>query len=333
MGCIIFEFTIWLLYGDNMIKKLHQELKEHNYQYFERSEDESGTRANVHTVVCQWMHHIETHDPECKPGSAISDLLKLVRAKLLVVDLPPRRGSVVGGNFSTVPALALPDNNDEVRAYRATAKVLRDSLKEIVDKLADQSYAFTGKPREHVILPGGKSSELLLVSKTSRKEANSASGLKYPRANLAVKHHNSNITNGEYSLPPLDQWQFPVDEVFARKTLVQLGAETFRPHGSSPATLCDRCQGYQFWRGGFYIEVKAQDLLEGRSKGCGLCQMFWDVHKNGDNLKRIKIRFERNGSTLRIMPDSHPLPVLSILGSPGKCPFHISYSKRFMLDS
>ncbi|KAI1121969.1 hypothetical protein F5Y10DRAFT_255134 [Nemania abortiva] len=293
MGCIIFEFVIWLLYGYEMVDRLHKELEKGGFQYFEHRQDGHGAKARVHNVIRRWMQHIRTRDPECKTDSAIKDLLELVEKKLLIVDLPPRRPSAVNGNIRAGPLFEQPDTNDGLRSYRATAETLRDSLGIIIDKLADENYTFTGKPRDG-ITPPSQPDNLQPAHNTSR---------------------NIRTMNTDYSLPPLDQWEFQVDETFSRKALAQLGANTFRPHSSAPSPLCNRCERYKFWSAGFYIEVKARELLDGRSRGCGLCQMLWDVHMKGDRKKDPKVRFVRDGSMLRIS-GSHSLPVLSLLGGP-----------------
>jgi hypothetical protein len=319
MGCIVLEFLIWLLYGNTMIEKLYAELRgstQHDCQYFEFIEDGPGTKASVHRVAQQWMDHIQTHDPECKENSAIKDLLNLVRTKLLVVELPPRRKSAMGGGFSTLPTLALPDTDNDRRYYRATAEVLRDSLKGITDKFTNQHYLFSGKSRDHVRLPSIDSRKLLSTGDALKKETNMALKLANPESSLTANFNNVKITNDDYSLPPRDQWQFPVDEKFAAKVLSRLGVETFRPSSSFSATLCSQCEKYNFWRGGFSMEIRTGDLLE-RSQDCDFCQMLWDAHKRGGRLKSTRVRFERDESTLRISGDKS-LPALLFLRSPGE---------------
>lgn len=147
MGCIIFEFLLWLLYGYDAIDGLYQAINptgRKEIQYFE-----SGDKgARVHRVVKIWIEYIRTKDPECKQASAIHDLLELVATKLLVVDLPPRRASEKNEKFVEGPPLQ-PD-----RPYRATAEVLQVSLEQIKEKLGNEGYAFTGTPREGFKFPG-----------------------------------------------------------------------------------------------------------------------------------------------------------------------------------
>ncbi|KAI0199922.1 HET-domain-containing protein [Astrocystis sublimbata] len=315
MGCIIFEFVIWLLYGHTMIDKLYDELGDSNqsaFHYFEKlqSDDGPGTKIDVHRVASSWIDHIQKHDPECKGNSALADLLNLVKEKLLVVDLPPRRPSAIGKILSAGPVLRMPHENNERRHYRATAETLRDSLKAIVDKLVQENYTFTGNSRESVLEPGTRK---LILTDNTRRHSNEASGLLNPKMEANGRSSNVRITNPDYSLPPLDQWQFPVDETFADKVLTRLGVKAFKLRESTTATLCSTCKQYNFWRGGFSFSDRTADLCR-RSRDCGLCHMLWTIHRNGENPKSPTIRFERDGSTMKL-PGSRSLPVLSILRS------------------
>ncbi|KAI0103824.1 hypothetical protein GGR51DRAFT_523569 [Nemania sp. FL0031] len=292
MGCIIFEFIIWLLYGYDMIDSLHKELEKAGFQYFEHDREGSSTKARVHPIVKRWMQHIKM---ECKTDSAIKDLLDLVEKKLLIVDLPPRRPSAANGNLRVGALFEKPDTNDDSRSYRATAEVLRDSLHSILLKAEnDKAYIFTRNSRDAITPPSQSSNTL------------------QPIHNIIPSH--TKPMNTDYSLPPLDQWEFPVDDLFASKVLAQLGAKTFRPQEQAPVALCSRCERYDFRLGGFYIEVKAAELLDGRSR-CGLCRVLWEVHVKGERKKDLKVRFVRDGSMLRIS-GSDSLPVLSLLAGP-----------------
>ncbi|KAF2265195.1 HET-domain-containing protein [Lojkania enalia] len=88
MGCITLEFIIWILYGNDELNNFYDQMKGGNDQF--------------HRTVTDWMDHIQK-DPECSQDSAIRDLLYIVRTKLLVVPLPPRRQSTMGMGPSLAP--------------------------------------------------------------------------------------------------------------------------------------------------------------------------------------------------------------------------------------
>src|SRR5690349_9346572 len=74
----------------------------------------------IRPVVVEWMGHL-AGDPECRGDTAFSDLLSLVRTKLLVVDI----GVVEDSSWfsRTGPEVSIVDSADDVngRPSRATA--------------------------------------------------------------------------------------------------------------------------------------------------------------------------------------------------------------------
>ncbi|KAK4205416.1 hypothetical protein QBC40DRAFT_336097 [Triangularia verruculosa] len=96
MGCITLEFIIWLMYGERGRKVFHKQLKgnsELTLFYQTTSQRRDRKVARVHDIAIKWMDHI-ARDPRCKPdGTALGDLLELVRERLLVVELPSNLGS------------------------------------------------------------------------------------------------------------------------------------------------------------------------------------------------------------------------------------------------
>jgi len=91
MACVIFEFVIILLYGKKGLDRFYDE-KDHidsttETIYF--SADRKNNTAEVSSIFSHWANQI-LDDPECKrpEGSAIADIVRLVRDRLLVVDVP-----------------------------------------------------------------------------------------------------------------------------------------------------------------------------------------------------------------------------------------------------
>ncbi|KAJ4311211.1 hypothetical protein N0V84_010573, partial [Fusarium piperis] len=88
MGCIIFEFVIWILYGYPGLEKFYGEKPPtgRNTLYFTVNQREDS--AQVSDVVKNWMDHMLRLDPECKgqSPSVVKDLIKLVKDHLLVFD-------------------------------------------------------------------------------------------------------------------------------------------------------------------------------------------------------------------------------------------------------
>ncbi|RSL99017.1 hypothetical protein CEP52_009961 [Fusarium oligoseptatum] len=91
MGCIIFEFVIWLLYGSSGLQNFYTERPQTDRGistlYFTALTEDS---AQISDVAKKWIDHILRSDPECngKSPSALGDLVRLVKDHLLVVALP-----------------------------------------------------------------------------------------------------------------------------------------------------------------------------------------------------------------------------------------------------
>lgn len=142
MGCITLEFVIWLLFGNNELNTFYSDLKKDNpqvCQYYEIHPGVTPRRAEVRRVVVKWMDYIEKSEPEGRHDSAIRDLVEVVRKKLLVVPLPPRRPSTV---TDVGPLFAPPDVDEKTTNYRATALQFRDALDRILGKAVRPEYLF-----------------------------------------------------------------------------------------------------------------------------------------------------------------------------------------------
>ncbi|KAK7427792.1 hypothetical protein QQZ08_005730 [Neonectria magnoliae] len=133
MGCIIFEFVIWLLYGYPGLQNFYGEKPPttRDTLYFTVNPREDD--AQVSDIVKKWMDYMLRSDPEChgKSHSVIRDLIKLVKDHLLVVDLS--QGQVgLGGT-------------------RQGADFLERSLLDIMKKAQTNrggTYLFTGSSRK-----------------------------------------------------------------------------------------------------------------------------------------------------------------------------------------
>jgi serine/threonine protein kinase len=146
MGCIIFEYTIWLLYGyEEGLRNFYNEGKDidayRETLYF--TADLSTRQAQVSDAARRWISHILEVDPECNRAtpSVIKDLVMLVRDKLLVVDLPKENMS-----------------HDDTNRCRASADDLERALQKIKRAAADDEhkrgkYLSSGKIRSGILAP------------------------------------------------------------------------------------------------------------------------------------------------------------------------------------
>ncbi|KAG9496374.1 hypothetical protein J7337_012962 [Fusarium musae] len=95
MGCIWFEFLVWLMYGQDGLARLKSGFDRVKSDFIRFYEIDEKDVAKVHRVVKEWMDHM-AEDKVCKVGqTALGDLLELIRDRLLVVELPDGFGSAV----------------------------------------------------------------------------------------------------------------------------------------------------------------------------------------------------------------------------------------------
>ena len=167
MGCITLEFIIWNLYGNDELLNFYAQVQgnaQHICPYFEVSE--ATGKAEVHSVVRQWLEHILNTDPECSQESAIRDLLKVVQTRLLVVRLPLSQGS----SLDPSQRLEMLDMGETITSYRATARQFYEALEAIISKTDRPNYLLTGKDRKIARPSAAKSSNLLSPLAAQRKE-------------------------------------------------------------------------------------------------------------------------------------------------------------------
>ena len=148
MGCIILELMIWLLYGMEGLAKFSSSMVEsssYNSSFYEvEIEHETGRRrAKVKDPVERWMDAMSRH-AACAPGTAMGDLLRTLRTKLLVAQLPSTSGPLPSDPWEDArrPEIKVVHSDDSARGpYRATAAGLRDDLDIILAKeIGHDSY-------------------------------------------------------------------------------------------------------------------------------------------------------------------------------------------------
>ncbi|KAK8063653.1 hypothetical protein PG996_008305 [Apiospora saccharicola] len=318
MGCIIFEFVIWLLHGNDALERFYQDLQgnaRNACPYYELPTPGSGDGPAVHHVVQAWTAHLQKNDPECRSESAIGDLLRLVQRKLLVVDLPPSRGKTHRGG-SAEPMIAIiqpPSSGIAGMGHRATAEGLFEGLAAIKNRVSqDPKYLLTGANREDVFLPPLPKDQptLLSVGNGARKRKAEDMTPDDDVKTLAIP--------GPAAPMRLKDWTYPVDNAFAQDVVRVIGRKLIQWTDVTAAKFCGRCLKLDFWLGGFSVEVSPSQLVHDTAK-CDFCRMLQRVCTRYDMMREAKISFIREQSTLRIV-GGPPQPVLTLLRSPHSMP-------------
>lgn len=130
MGCITLEFLIWLMYGNEELKRFSRAIGTDDTErsrFYHIQRDERGQvigKATVRDAVVKWMDHM-AEDPICASSNtgshstALGDLLRLIKYHLLVVDLPE--------NMAVSPQYE--------PGKRVTANIFMRKMKDIADKI------------------------------------------------------------------------------------------------------------------------------------------------------------------------------------------------------
>ncbi|KAK3335919.1 hypothetical protein B0T19DRAFT_23112 [Cercophora scortea] len=149
IGCVVMEPTARLLFGSDELTRFDdrivgEPMKEHS-SWFELS---ANGHATVHRAVSAAMDALE-RDQECRAVTALRDLLRLVRERLLVVKLgSPTWLDIEGhGLHPSRPDFPIIRPPEE----RAGSREFMEALEGIVKRgEADERYWFTGKNRSHI---------------------------------------------------------------------------------------------------------------------------------------------------------------------------------------
>ncbi|KAF4884934.1 Cyclin-dependent kinase 2 [Colletotrichum fructicola] len=246
MGCIITEWIIWLLYGNTELQRFYNDLKGPNHDpkkpvsYYESINTSLGGRSKepvLHPQVVHWISYIRSQHPECRRKSAINDLLKFVEERLLVFRLPDRRPTTISRAKSQGTSLPAPNVEDTAIRYRATSidfeRAMSNILREVekshdyllMSSVAELSTASPPPPRGSRLQPQ--------MAAPTPSATQPAAGLGVQQLALPTRTARNN-----YTLPPLEDWRFPVDNDFAEDVAALLGQKSLAPTLSTPDKLC-----------------------------------------------------------------------------------------------
>ncbi|WQF89419.1 Putative protein kinase domain, heterokaryon incompatibility, protein kinase-like domain superfamily [Colletotrichum destructivum] len=305
MGCILTEWIIWILYGNTELKRFYNHIRgpspdPHKWvPYYDIKPTDEGARATLNPDVRRWLSHIRNTHPECQKDTAINAIMKLIEDKLLVAELSPRRGTLLSNSGGFQGASLSAQGGAR---YRATSIEFENAMHDMLNRATEHPpYLLMSTDSELATapVPRERSQALLLPGPI---------------------HHNYQqaTTNVSLQVPPtpsarLENWEFPVDNGFAKHVALRLGEASLNFHHSAPTFLCDRCAKLSFWDPGFYI-VDNYDRLQQKSSSCQLCELLWHACSKLPEAGRPRaaVRFERVESIIKLI-GVQSLPVLSIL--------------------
>ncbi|QGI69578.1 related to tol protein [Fusarium fujikuroi] len=311
MGCIILEFVVWLLDGQQGLDNFNDSIRggaKHDYDppyYITRGAADQMV-ALVHPVVMQQLDDLSRRTEAQANESALGDLVTIVKERLLVVDLPSEDGDTLylseNSQGPRITHTRSPSDKKSGIPRRVTAAYLRRSLTQILDRTKkDPKYLLSRdiaqpRPLTHMQVRTDSSSSLHpdMAKRTPKREK--------PASGFAITQMKENID--------IKVWDFIVDNEFAKNFLRQ---SSTRPVPKSTKeresdSLCRECAALDFWAPDFRVNDTLSDLKKGIYQ-CRWCAMRWEASKHLEGTTANAV-FSRVGSVIKLN-ESDP-PVFSI---------------------
>lgn len=152
MGCVMLELIIWLLHGIKALDEFSawRGKDSHNRDVNPFFKPPSGDFLEVHSVVSSIIEQL-LEDQECQANTAMGDLLRLIKDKMLVVALKnvKRHGRTLGEPSREPKQRQYRTDSSRIRAY--SGEVLED-MDKIMGHTDDDSYWFSGQCRDNTAL-------------------------------------------------------------------------------------------------------------------------------------------------------------------------------------
>ncbi|KAK1977645.1 heterokaryon incompatibility protein-domain-containing protein [Colletotrichum cereale] len=162
------------------------------------------------------------------------------------------------------------------------------------------------------------SGELAAARPPEPERIRTQSSLSPDAAASSRRSNGTHMNTAGLQAPPtpsarLNDWQYPVDNVFAGKVASDVGAQSLAPRNLTPAKLCTRCAQLNFSNPALsFMEVYGE--LQKKQTSCQLCELLWRSWSQAaeDIQPDAVTSFEINQSNIT-MNGSQSMPVLSLL--------------------
>ncbi|KAF4938928.1 Serine/threonine-protein kinase ULK3 [Colletotrichum fructicola] len=219
IGCLYFEFLIWMLYGKDQLSRFGQDVTspDGSRKFFEVIGP--GT-ARLKPRVQKWIEWIG-RDPRCPETTAVYRLLQLIRLRLLVVDVGTVRAWTPGS--ARTQGRATIREADEVtpgivRTYTNTADITDGS------DMSSRATALEMDDTLKLITDDVTSSRTKTQWMNWQARSPGAPGQRY------VPDLSKTASIPSLIFQPLDDdWEFNPDHGIARSVLDEVGEHTLEP--------------------------------------------------------------------------------------------------------
>ncbi|KAI1176227.1 hypothetical protein F4777DRAFT_588102 [Nemania sp. FL0916] len=259
MGCIMIDLLVWLLYGYDAVKRFRKTA----VQFWERT---SATDYYIAPYISACMDSMEKHLGE---GTAYTSLLRLVRRRVLIVD--------VSDEYKSSPS------------HREIASELHRQMLEIQQGL-DESYTIPTdldypdedieKARQRYIRPHSEGGRLAVGAPTAST-----------RTSMPDSFGEPTKLN--------DVWESIPDNKFARRLFNSLSWDTVKPLADQETvSLCGSCSTAKL--GDLLKPNINRNELDTSSQSCDLCGLLRDALNAQESDLPEVISLRQNESVVRI---------------------------------
>jgi serine/threonine protein kinase len=301
-GCVLFESVLWLLYGATKLKEVERLGRESTngspYWTYESTRIDQRS-AKICEEPSAWIEDILDSHPECQEPSAMRDLIKMIRDKLLVVRLSQ-------------------DSTSPTERYRANSLVLCDAFEEILSRAqTDSSYLFKGESG-----PQGREPAIPSVGEVVPKVALLEPNRIISPGNIATRRTPWPLTarpserKDSYLHNFDDDWKLEEDNEFARKVIDRPDINVRKLLPGNSSSLCEKCKNLDLTATSLRILDNVADLRI-KSSECDFCDLRLRVagkFRSGES-----VEFHKSSSGLRINSAFRLPPALSLRRTLGEC--------------
>ncbi|KAF2018244.1 HET-domain-containing protein [Aaosphaeria arxii CBS 175.79] len=314
LGCIYFEFLVWVLYGTQGLTYFRNDLSETSRFYIVETNSTTGRKsAQLSSPVVAWTTWIRK-DPRCPENTAIRGLLELIVNRLLVVEVgtkhtpsvihecdpsKPANPSIVRSSTSR---FSLDPRNDDTAPNRADSEEMYTSLGDILGKAGSSNHP------EMIWLKFGPAPKGYPSSHGTRLDPNT----QQRRSDQGTKSFE--VRQGIFCLPLSNYWEYAPDMELAHTIFADANLRSNSQRKGKPSTLCTRCHELRIWNSAC-IFSDTMTKLQSRCGNCDLCGLLHSVCNERDFGCESEIRFFKRGCY--IFADNEPKkPILSLCTLP-----------------
>lgn len=305
-GCVLLESLIWLFFGVEELSNFKNRAITLGSLYWSAKSVHNKT-AKLNDSTFAWIDQLLAQDPECESsmrGSAMRDLVELVKQKLLVLELPK-------------------DSDVPEQGSRINSQTLVKELDAIIKKGSqDSAYLFSGRARDGLTPPR-------FTQQPEEVQEKKPTFLS-PDMNLNGAHIVQHHTPAPWSARPNgtgqtydsyihdfdEKWSYVEDNSFAGKVLRRPETDINQSKPGKNSVLCDRCSQLDWYDATFKLQDSLESLRRKKiEEKCELCTMLLRVAERVPNSNWVE--FDRVSSGLRLNK-SNNLPVLTVRQTSGK---------------